>query len=243
MIRLGLVGKKLSHSFSKTFFEGKWEKDKITGYSYDLFELDKINEIQNLLQSENLLGLNITVPYKESVIPFLTEMDESAQKVGAVNVIKITSSNTTGYNSDYYGFQQSMINWGVLEEIKNCLVLGTGGGSKAVVAVLQNMNKEVLIVSRSNSNEHLTYQDLINAEMKDFQLIVNTTPVGMFPNTDSAPELPYSKLTEKHCLYDLVYNPEETMFMKFGQERGAKVKNGLEMLHLQAERSWQIWTS
>ncbi len=243
MIRLGLVGKKLSHSFSKTYFEDKWEKAKITGYSYDLFELARINEIRELLHSENLLGLNITVPYKEAVIPFLTEVDESAQKVGAVNVIKITSSSITGFNSDYYGFQQSMINWGVLGKIENCLVLGTGGGSRAVIAVLKNMNKEVQLVSRSSSDEHLTYQDLLNVEMKDFQLIVNATPVGMFPQFDSTPDLPYGELTEKHCLYDLVYNPEETMFMKLGQERGAKVKNGLEMLHLQAERSWQIWTS
>ncbi len=243
MNRLGLIGKNLSHSFSKTYFENKWETEKINGYTYDLFEIEDIAAIQDLFQTENLLGLNVTVPYKEAVLPFLTNLDSSAQYVGAVNVIKVTASEIIGYNSDYYGFERSLENWNVLNGIDNCLVLGTGGASKAVVAVLKNMNKNVQCVSRTPLEDNVTYQDLRALQLRNYQLIVNTTPVGMYPKIDFAPEIPYDQITANHCLFDLVYNPEETEFMKWGKKRGAKVKNGLEMLHLQAERSWQIWTS
>ena len=242
MIRLGLIGKKLSHSFSKKFFEEKWKNENISGYSYELFELESIDEFHTII-GPDLLGLNITVPYKESILPFLTHQDESVQKVGAANVIKFEKNgNITGFNSDYYGFKESLENW-FPGRIKNSLILGTGGASKAVSAVLNDLGIQVQLVSRNPKGHAISYEELSTLDLNMFPLIVNTSPLGMFPDTDSCPLIPYSKLTESHFLYDLVYNPVETKFISLGSKQGASIKNGLEMLSLQAEKSWEIWTS
>ncbi len=246
----GLIGYPLSHSFSKKYFTEKFEKENIPEAQYELFEIENIEDFPTLLKrSAPLHGLNVTIPYKESVIRYLDRLSESAQRVGAVNVIKFDQSKgLVGYNSDYYGFLQSLSrelsvhkNLHSLEGYK-AIVLGTGGASKAVQAALQELKIPFKLVSRSKrSADFLLYENLDQKVMREHQLIVNTTPLGMQPHVDTCPDIPYECLTKEHLLYDLVYNPLETKFMKEGKTRGAKVKNGLEMLHLQAERAWEIW--
>lgn len=246
MKNFGLIGRTLTHSFSKGYFSKKFEEENIAECSYNLYELQDIQELPFLINSvEGLIGLNVTIPYKEQVIPFLSQLDFSAEKVGAVNVIKIKDKNTLiGYNSDYYGFKNSLEGWlpkgfGIIK----AMILGTGGSSKAVKAALDDLNIEYLSISRNSSTSTIDYQTIQeHPEMlHEYRLIINTTPVGMYPNTDAAPDLDYSNLSRHHLLYDLVYNPSETMFLQIGKEKGAKIKNGLEMLHLQAEKSWEIW--
>ncbi|MDN5203869.1 shikimate dehydrogenase [Fulvivirgaceae bacterium BMA10] len=241
----GLIGKTLKHSFSKKYFEAKFQTENIQNCSYELFELSDISAFENLVSStKDLRGLNVTIPYKTEILPYLNRLDTSAQKVGAVNVIKVEDQGLTGYNSDYYGFLESLRNW--LPESNQpfkALILGTGGASKAVQAVLIDLNIEYNFVSRTSSEEILSYDELnSNPQLyKEYSLIINTTPLGMFPDTNTSPALNYDLLTSDHLLYDLVYNPEETLFMQKGLNVGSKVKNGLEMLHLQAEKSWEIW--
>ena len=191
--------------------------------------------------------MNITIPYKEQIIPYLHGLDNSAESVGAVNVIKFTDDGKMiGYNSDYYGFKQSLLktlNSFLLPNPKNALILGTGGASKAVMAALKDLGVAYKVVSRERSKGDLTYKDLDENKIQKATLIVNSSPVGTFPNTDEFPNIPYQFLSENHLLFDLVYNPELTCFMKKGQQFNAKSKNGLEMLHLQAEKAWEIWNS
>ncbi len=242
----GLIGKKLSHSFSKDYFTSKFEKEEIRDCEYNLYELAEISELKDLIKANlYITGLNVTVPYKTEVIPLLNDLDDSARKVGAVNVISFQQDRLIGYNSDYYGFQQSLINWLGKDKIQSLksLVLGTGGASKAVCAVLDDLGISKKMVTRNSVGNTLDYDSLNEQIIKEFQLIVNTTPLGMFPEVVSKPQLQYRLLTGDHFLYDLVYNPELTSFMRFGQENGAQVKNGLEMLYLQAEKSWEIWNS
>ncbi len=240
----GLIGYPLGHSFSKKYFSEKFEKEKITDSSYELFEIDSIDKVMDVFEIKNLKGFNITIPYKKDIIPFLNELDESARKVGAVNVVRITEDGIKqGYNSDYFGFRSSLEKW-VPELFKQkALVLGTGGAAKAVFATLRDLNIPFLTVSRSSKKGDLSYEQIRNDKniLDDHTLIINTTPLGMSPHIDECPDLPYSKITDRHYLYDLVYNPEETLFMKKGKEAGAQSKNGLEMLILQAEKSWEIW--
>jgi len=244
MTRFGLIGKKLAHSFSKTYFEEKWKKEKLTGNSYELFEIDDINELPELIRVHQLNGLNITVPYKQDALYFLTRKDKSVIKVGAVNMLKIEGNgDIVGFNTDYYGFKTSLENWVPASRIKKCLVLGTGGASKAVYAVFKDLDVTIQLVSRTSSADVISYNELQFIGIRDYTLIVNTTPLGMSPNIDCYPLLPYSQISEDHFLYDLVYNPEVTKFLSMGEQQGAHVKNGLEMLHLQAEKSWEIWTS
>ncbi len=241
--KYGLIGKKLGHSFSKTYFTEKFEKENIPKSSYDLFELATIAEFPKLLSRQvDLRGLNVTIPYKQAVIPYLTELSEIAQRIGAVNVIKLEKNgNLTGHNSDYFGFIESLMGFiGDRQDLK-ALVLGTGGASKAVCVALDDVGIEFSTVSRDTSKADFTYAEITSEVIKSNQLIINTTPLGMSPNTEEAPKIPYSAVSEKHFLFDLVYNPTETKFMKLGSEQGAKVKNGLEMLHLQAEKAWLIW--
>jgi len=241
----GLIGKKLSHSFSKKFFEEKFEQLSLTDHSYQLFELENINEVSSVFQSNGIRGFNVTVPYKEAIIPHLDRLDASARKVGAVNVVSIEDDEKIGYNSDYYGFHTSLKDWlsDTHEEIK-ALILGSGGASKAVIASLKDMQINYSVVSRTSGNGDLTYEELKGHPhlIGSSRLIINTTPLGMHPSTTSLPDLPYDHITDKHFLYDLVYNPEKTAFLKQGEQKGARIKNGLEMLHLQAERSWTIWS-
>jgi shikimate dehydrogenase len=241
--KYGLIGKTLGHSFSKKYFTEKFGKENVSKSSYDLFELATISEFPKLLSRQvDLRGLNVTIPYKQEIIPYLTELSEIAQRIGAVNVIKLEKNGgLTGHNSDYFGFMESLLNFiGENRDLK-ALVLGTGGASKAVCVALEDLGIEFSTVSRTASKTGFTYSEITSEVVESNQLIINTTPLGMYPNTEEAPQLPYSAVSGKHFLFDLVYNPTETRFMKLGEESGAKVKNGLEMLHLQAEKAWEIW--
>ncbi len=241
----GLIGETLKHSFSKQYFTDKFIKEGIPDCSYQLFELANIQEIVSLIETQNPDGLNVTIPYKLEVIPYLTNLDDSAKKVGAVNVIKFTANGKSiGYNSDYYGFKASLLKWAP-DKFTKALILGTGGASQAVKAVLKDLQMAITMVSRTAGDNVVSYRELEGKPdlLAESTLIVNTTPLGMHPNTNSFPALDYNLISSQHYLYDLVYNPEVTEFMKLGLHQQAKVKNGYEMLVLQAEKSWEIWNS
>ena len=242
----GLIGYPLSHSFSAGYFAKKFEKENITDCEYKNFPLENIMLFKQLLsENANLHGLNVTIPYKEQVIPYLTSIDPVAEAIGAVNVIKFSKNShevkLTGYNSDVYGFSSSIQPY-IKEYHKYALVLGSGGASKAVIYALKTMGMDVLTVSRNPQGaEQISYSNLDNAQMQRSLVIVNTTPLGMYPKTDACPDIPYQMLTNKHILFDAVYNPAETLFLQKGKAHGAFTMNGLEMLHLQAEKAWVIW--
>lgn len=240
----GIIGKPLGHSFSANFFNEKFKRENIDNH-YELFPLQSIKDFTYILeQNPNLEGLNVTIPYKVEVIPLLNSLSKEAAEIGAVNVIKFIRQNNglylEGYNSDAIGFRNSLLPL-IKSDIKKALVLGTGGASKAVGYVLKELGLTVTFVSRSSKENTLTYQQLNKEIIEENKLIVNTTPLGMFPDVNTCPSIPYEYLTSDHICYDVVYNPEETLFMKLSSERGAKVKNGLEMLHLQAHAAWDIW--
>ncbi|MFI5134447.1 MAG: shikimate dehydrogenase family protein [Chitinophagales bacterium] len=239
----GLIGYPLAHSFSKKYFTEKFKKEKISDCLYENFPLHSIEEFPSLIESHpDLLGLNVTIPYKEQVISFLDELDETSGKIGAVNTIKISQGKLTGHNTDVYGFMNSIKD--LLQPFhSSALILGTGGGAKAVAFGLMKMGIEFDFVSRNPDEKELRYEDLDEAVIHQYKIIINTTPVGMFPDIDSCPPIPYELLTSSHLLFDLIYNPDETLFLMKGKQQGATVKNGLEMLQLQAERSWEIWNS
>lgn len=243
MTRFGIIGYPLGHSFSKKYFTEKFQQEKLQHHAYETYPLEDITGFPNIIKNiPTLRGLNVTIPHKQTIIPYLDQLDESAQKVGAVNVIKVDGKQLTGYNSDYYGFKISLENW-LPSRPDGSLILGTGGASKAVAAVLQDLKIPYIVVSRKRSENGITYDHLKSQPERVAQssLIINTTPLGMEPDIESFPDIPYQLLSNQHYLYDLVYNPAETQFMARGKERGTRVKNGLEMLHLQAERSWEIW--
>jgi len=241
----GLIGFPLSHSFSKKYFSKKFEAEQITDAHYELFEIpEAASIIQIISENPSLKGLNVTIPHKETVIPYLHTIDEPAKKIGAVNVIKIEAGKLKGFNSDYHGFKQSLLPLLPSDYKKiNALILGTGGASKAVKAALTDLGITYRLVSRTRSEAILSYAELTPAHITQNHLIINTSPLGMHPNTNTCPDIPYEALSSRHILFDLVYNPEETLFMKKGKEKGAIVKNGLEMLTLQAEKAWEIWNS
>ena len=245
MQKYGLLGYPLGHSFSKNYFNQKFESEKIDA-QYVNFEISDIKYIKNVLkENPNLNGLNVTSPYKEQVIPYLDDLDEDARLIGAVNVIKFTKgflgkTKLIGYNSDIIGFKRS-IEPLLDSSHRKALILGTGGASKAVMHGLKQLGVGTTFVSRTPKEHCITYQDVTPELLESYTVIVNTTPLGMFPNVDACPDIPYDALTPKHLLYDLLYNPDETLFMKKGKEHGAVVKNGLEMLLLQAFAAWEIW--
>lgn len=242
----GLIGFPLSHSFSKKYFTEKFEKEGITNAQYELFEIETINLLENVLKTNEgqLKGFNITIPHKETVIPYLDEVDDAAKRIGAINVVKVLSNGKLkGYNSDYYGFLQSLKSMVGDLTSKKALILGTGGASKAVRAALEDIGVPYQYVSRKSSKLTLAYEEVTPDIITEHSIIINTTPLGMSPNIDKAPDLPYEAITSNHFLFDLVYNPLETKFMRLGAKRGAKVKNGLEMLELQAEKAWEIWNN
>ncbi len=247
MKRFGLIGFPLSHSFSKKYFTNKYEQEGILDCKYELFPLESIDQFPDLLKSHpDLVGLNVTIPYKEQVLKYLDEVDAGAAQIGAVNTIKISKGRLKGYNTDVYGFEQSIRQFVLkngIDNIENALILGTGGASKAIEYVLEKMEIEYTLVSRNVKKGVICYHDLNASVISNIQLIVNTTPLGMSPNEHSYPELPYSSLNEKHLLFDLVYNPEKTVFLRKGEEQGAYILNGHEMLIGQAEKSWEIWTN
>lgn len=243
MINFGLIGKSLSHSFSKTYFDNKFKENGLTDHVYKNFELVTIEEFKTVLTTENLRGLNITNPYKESIIPFLNALSTEAKEIGAVNCVKIDNGRTTGYNTDAYGFGQSIKPF-LDTTHERALILGTGGASKAVAYALKKIGVEVFFVSSSakkNTNTFF-YNEINERVMSSFKLIINTTPLGLFPNVTEMPALPDDLFTDKHLAYDLIYNPEQTAFLKKAKEKGATTINGLSMLHLQAEKSWEIWS-
>ncbi len=244
MSTYGLIGYPLGHSFSKLYFTEKFNKENINSI-YNLFPIENINLVSDLISSNlDLRGFNVTIPYKQQIIPFLDEVEEEASAIGAVNVVKIIERDgkriLKGYNSDIYGFYES-----IRPLIKTChkkaLILGTGGASKAIAAMLRKLNIIYTFVSRSAKDGQLSYLDIDAQIMKEYTVIINCSPIGMSPNVDEAPMLPYEYFTDEHIAYDLVYNPLETKFLKLAKEHGATTKNGLEMLYLQAERAWSIW--
>lgn len=245
MQKYGLIGYPLGHSFSKNYFNQKFESEKIDA-EYVNFPIPDIKDFKNVLkENPNLYGLNVTLPYKTQVMQYLDEIDDDAKQIGAVNVIKFTKGlfgkiKLKGYNTDVIGFKRS-IEPLLIDEHKKALILGTGGASKAVAHGLKQLGVETTFVSRRPADWMITYADLTPALINEYKVIVNTTPVGMFPNINECPDIPYNSLTSSHLLYDLLYNPDETLFMKKGKEKGATVKNGLEMLLLQAFAGWEIW--
>ena len=241
MRRFGLIGKTLKHSFSKTYFEKKFEEQGITDCSYDNFELKSIDEFSGLIANNpELKGLNITIPYKEQVTQFLNSKNETVEAIGACNCIKINDGELQGFNTDAIAFKNSLQKY-LTPAHKCALVLGTGGASKAIQYALQQLNLDFILVSRHKKHEQLGYEDLGEENIKGHQIIINTTPLGMYPNVDQDPPIPYEALTSQHLLYDLTYNPPKTKFLQQGEAKGAKIINGYEMLVAQAEESWRIW--
>ena len=249
MVELGLIGWPLSHSFSPDYFKVRFDKEGVKG-RYDLFPIDSIDKIQNIIEEHpDLKGLNVTLPYKQMIIPFIDVLSEHAEEIGAVNVIKITRESKSGevklkgFNSDWLGFRDSLKPL-LRPDIKSALILGTGGASKAIEYALKTLGIKYMSVSRQNIDKKpgiLTYGQLDRQAINSHLLIVNTTPLGMWPETNDVPQIPYELITDRHICYDLIYNPSETRFLKLCKEKGAVIKNGLEMLHRQAEVSWNIF--
>ena len=243
--KFGLIGFPLSHSFSRKFFTDKFSNEGVDA-EYLNFEIENISQLSHVIASHPTLeGLNVTIPFKEQVIKFLDDVDEAAAQIHAVNTIRIQRSghhvSLHGYNTDIHGFQES-IRPLIQKYHHKALVLGTGGASKAVVKALENLKIDTILVSRNPEEKgELSYNDLDEDVMDNYKIIVNTTPIGTYPNIEGCPAIPFELITTKHLMFDLVYNPEVTEFLKMGKKRGATIKNGLEMLHLQALASWEIW--
>ncbi len=240
-----LVGRNISYSFSRGYFADKFAELELDDHSYVNFDLQSLEELTDKISENKLVlrGMNVTIPYKLEVFDFLDEVDEEAKKVGAVNTIKIEKNGKLiGFNTDVYGFQKSLEPL-LKKHHKDALILGTGGASRAVAHVLESLDIEFAFVSRNKKDDgnYLQYDELNSELMNIYTLIINCTPLGTHPDIERAPDIPYSCLNEKHLLYDLIYNPSETTFLKRGKERGATIKNGLEMLEQQAEKAWEIW--
>ncbi|MBN1415363.1 MAG: shikimate dehydrogenase [Bacteroidales bacterium] len=248
MILFGLIGNPLSHSFSKQYFTDKFRKEALSDHRYENFPLRSMEELPELIvKYPDLQGLNVTIPYKEQVLRFLDHCDENARAIGAVNTIKIIRDKRKaileGYNTDAFGFYASLKPF-LDKDVTNALILGTGGASKAIAHVLKHLGISFLFVSRHpKKSSQISYEQLCGPVLYMHQLIINTTPVGMHPDEDAFPDIPYEFITGRHILYDLIYNPLETKFLKKGREMGAHVINGLNMLHLQAEKAWEIWNN
>jgi shikimate dehydrogenase len=239
--RFGLIGFPLSHSFSPKYFREKFEKECIDA-AYDLFPLKNLSEWPGLLESCSFSGINVTLPYKTSIMPYLDEIDTEAAIIGAVNTIQFRDGKTKGYNTDVWGFEHSLLQLiSSPDHIREALVLGSGGSSKAVIYVLKKLGIPFLTVSRDAGRGDVTYDTIPDTFWKGPGLVINTTPLGMFPHEERYPDLPYQKLHSDIYLYDLIYNPTVTSFMKQGMAHLCQIKNGHDMLILQAEKSWEIW--
>lgn len=239
----GLIGYPLSHSFSKGYFAEKFERERINDASYRNFPIEKISLLPAVLkENPALIGLNVTIPYKEVVLEYLDELADDAGEIGAVNTIKrYPDGKLKGFNSDLYGFAETLRRFIPSSFDFGALILGTGGAAKAVKYICQCSGLITLSVSRSPGKDRISYQALDRQVFDAYRVIINTTPLGMHPNLDAFPEIPYEYLTEAHYLLDLIYNPSETQFLRKGRLQGSKTKNGMEMLILQAEKSWEIW--
>jgi shikimate dehydrogenase len=240
--RFGLIGKNIEYSFSKKYFTEKFSADLFTDFTYENFDIQSIDEFPKIIENNpDLKGLNVTIPYKQSIIPFLDTLSDKAFKIGAVNVIRFTKKgNLKGYNSDWYGFKKS------LEPLlqphhKKALIPGTGGASKAVAFALDELDITYAFVSREANDKTIDYERINATTFDNYQIIINCTPVGTSPNVKEFPPIPYQFFTEKHIAFDLIYNPEETQFLKKAKKKGAVIKNGYEMLVFQAEKAWKIW--
>jgi len=245
MRKFGLIGYPLGHSFSKKYFTDKFISERISDCSYDNYPLENLDNIRDLIASDDeLCGLNVTIPYKSGIIGYLDTIDDNAEDIGAVNVIKIKrlkgSIKLSGFNSDITGIKDSLLPY-ISNTITNALVLGTGGGSRAVCYVLKKFGLTVSLVSRDRKQGVMKYSDIDQEKLNNTQLIVNTTPLGMFPNPGSMPDINYKGLNGTQILFDLVYNPELTTFLKMGAERGCTTISGIKMLYSQAEEAWRIW--
>jgi len=245
MRKFGLIGYPLGHSFSKKYFAEKFLNEHITDCIYENYPLTDILQLERLIESETeLCGLNVTIPYKSVVIRFLDVIDPEAKEIGAVNVLKIKriagEIKLYGYNSDITGIRDSLIPY-INNDVNQAIVLGTGGSSRAVSHVLKHLGLKVVNISRNKKPGVITYSDIDFKLINDTQIIVNTTPLGMFPDIESRPDLDYNLLNKNHILFDLVYNPEKTSFLKSGEDRGCVIIGGLKMLHSQAEKAWDIW--
>ncbi|WP_396138215.1 shikimate dehydrogenase family protein [Flavobacterium sp.] len=241
-LKFGLLGHNISYSFSEKYFTEKFEIGHFDNCEYTNYDISNIKSFSDVInETKGLVGLNVTIPYKETIIPYLDKLSKTAQKIGAVNCVTVSKKKKLkGYNSDYYGFKKALIPL-LNEHHKKALILGTGGSSKAVAYTLRKLKIEYDFVSRKPDEFQFDYADL-NAEIfEEYQIIINTTPVGTFPNVAECPDLDYSLFTKKHIAFDLVYNPEESTFLQKAKEHGAKTKNGYEMLVFQAEKAWKIW--
>ena len=237
-MKFGLIGENLIHSFSQDFFKNKFENLNLKKYQYQNFEIKNVNEIVNIINRNNLKGLNITIPFKSKSLSIVDEIDEHAKNIGSINTLQISKKKIKGYNTDFIGFENSIKP--ILEKRKNALILGNGGSSKAIQYALKKLNINYKIVSRSGD---LNYENLTENDIISNKIIINTTPLGMYPNISDFPKIPYHILSKEHLAYDLIYNPDETIFLKKAKEMECKVKNGFEMLKIQAEESWKIWNN
>ena len=238
MKKYGLIGYPLSHSFSAGFFKDKFVSEGISDTNYKLYPIDNINKIKELYSPE-LKGLNVTIPYKELVLDFVTEMSDAVKQIGAANTLKFTEQGIIAHNTDVYGFEKSLLESFDIKEGTKALILGTGGASKAIAYVLNKLNIEYQLVSRQS--QYLNYQEIDQDIIENHQLIINTTPLGTYPNIETLPDLPYRYLNAGHMLFDLVYNPEITAFLQKGKNNFAFTQNGYDMLVYQAEKAWYIW--
>lgn len=240
-MKLGLIGFPLSHSFSKKFFQEKFLRDNLPQHSYELFPISSIELLPALIQKEGLEGLNVTIPYKQSVLNYCTCLSNEVQEIRAANCLKIVEHEITAYNTDVIGFEKMLLPLLSFRQ-QNALILGSGGSSKAVQFVFKKLGIPFSIVSRNNE-ANFTYQSLSAHIVEAHSIIVNTTPLGMYPNVNEFPQLPYHAITPKHLVIDLIYNPNQTMLLAMAAQRGAQIQNGIEMLRLQAEAAWKIWTA
>jgi shikimate dehydrogenase len=244
--KFGLIGSTVSHSFSKSYFDEKFFREGLRDYHYDLYPLGNVEELKQLLaENPELSGLNVTVPYKEQVIKMLTDIDSEAKKIGAVNVIKIQNGKLKGFNTDSDAFYETLERWFPKIEQATALVLGTGGSSKAVQQALKKLGVPFKTASREKGKGSYSYEEIEKKPeiISKAKLIINTTPLGMTPNTNSMPPIDCDLLNDSHFVYDLIYNPARTIFLQKAEMQGATIKNGLEMLHLQAEKAWAIWNN
>ena len=240
--KFGLIGKSIDYSFSKKYFSEKFKKENLD-CTYSNFDIENISLIESILQKNGISGYNVTIPYKQEIIKFLDEIDEVAKAIGAVNTIKKIDNKNIGFNTDCIGFEKSLIPLIENKKPDSALILGGGGASKAVKYVLKKFKINYSTVSRKEGKSEFIYENLNDVIINRFKMIINCSPVGTFPNINKCPNIPYKHLTKEHILYDLVYNPIESLFLRRGRELGCKTKNGLEMLEIQANESWRIWNN
>ena len=240
MRTLGLIGKNISYSFSRNYFKEKFVTENLPEIEYINFDVQNLDDIKEILNHPSNIGFNVTIPYKEEIIPYLNELDIHAKEIGAVNTIKKSNGKLIGYNTDWLGFKLALENLNTSLPEK-ALILGTGGAAKAIIYALKQLNIKYLQVSRKPENNQISYEEITKEILIDYPLIINCTPIGTFPDVSKSPKIPYELLTDGHILYDLIYNPEETQFLKNGKDKKSTISNGFQMLVNQANLAWNIW--